>query len=54
MLLGTVGTGILEGASGTSRVVPTVLGTVRTETLESPVSGTSRDVPSSPNCSWDC
>ena len=37
-----------------SQVVPTVLGIVRTGILEGLASGTSRDIPSSPNCSsWD-
>ena len=37
-----------------SQVVPAFLGTVRTGILEGLASGTSRDVPSSPSCSWDC
>ena len=37
-----------------SQVVPAFVGTVRTGILEGLASGTSRDVPSSPRCSWDC
>ena len=43
------------GLVGMSQVVPIVLGTVGTENLEGLAYGTSRNVPSSPNCSsWDC
>ena len=37
-----------------SKVVPAFIGTVRTAILEGLASGISRDVPSSPNYSWDC
>ena len=43
------------GFVGISQVVPIVLGTIGNENLEGLASGTSRKVPSSPNCSsWDC
>ena len=37
-----------------SQVVPIVLGTVGTENVEGLASGTSWDIPGSPNYSWDC
>ena len=37
-----------------SQVVLAFVGTVKTGILEGLASGTSRDVPSSPSCSWDC
>ena len=37
-----------------SQVVPAFVGTVTTGILEGLGSGTSRDVPSSPNFCWDC
>ena len=37
-----------------SQVVPPVLVTVRTGIQVGPAAGTSWDVPSSPNISWDC
>ena len=37
-----------------SQVVPAFLGIVGTGILEGLASGTSQDVPSSPNSSWDC
>ena len=41
------------GLPGMSKVVPVILGTVRTGFQEGIGSGTSWDVPSSPSCSWD-